>query len=950
MEIQWTLLVLTACVCAYGQVRVSNRGSNPNEGLPSNQGNNLVKFLKNNIAPPTIPVVQNQILNKPKNEFPSDDHQKLGQDERVKQTNRILKDTQKTSHLYDTQDKNKNVGKVYQVVEMEGQDNTVVNAGSVDKNVETNRASKVNVQFMEAIPARNENKVGQVDGMNNEVPHPPENNQEKTAETMRGDAPVISDKGIIGGLANQPLVQSEIYRADNNIPRNAQLEELEKSKDELKVLWDWNDFSVNFEQYVLPEQKVRRAPHSTVGEPWPMPQYYIAKKKVLYRLDKVNFSFSVVQESCDVIEQAVERYKRIILEDSVQDPYDNLQNAQGSSYREPAPKYEDTPYARAPHLTGISVKIRRPCTKYPSETSDESYDLFVKQKGAFIYANEVWGALRGLETFSQLVFKGSNDELYIKDTVINDYPRFIHRGLLIDTSRHYIFKEVIFDVMDGMLQNKMNVFHWHIVDDQSFPYQSRVYPDLSEKGAFHPAFVYSLEDIAEIIEYARIRGIRVIPEFDTPGHTYSWGLSRPDILTQCYQGGRPVNGYLGPMDPSKNETFRFLKNLFNEVFHVFKDKFVHLGGDEVPMTCWSSNPEVLRLLARLEGRPENQYEKSNSDMYSFDIRKVLEYYENRFTSDLKELAKKRNNGASFIMWQEIMNNHIQLPKDTVIQIWQGDMSDVQRAISLGHRALYSTCWYLDLIEYGTKWPKYYTCDPADSSMGYQIDESKVLGGEACLWAEYIDNENLMTTLWPRASAAAERLWSSKNVKDLDKAAERLQEHRCRMLSRGLAVGQISGPDYCLRRGLHHHTRNNGTKNCTSEFCSLQRDLVEIERINVHVERSERNIADCSNISGVGNVVLTVTVTLLIIGVIVGIKKTGGKIIQIRIYILESPHITQMAWRLLSLTLEDLFKLFLKISRERACTYVKKKKKLYIHVYICMYEEFQKPCPDVNAMQ
>ncbi|KAK3603826.1 hypothetical protein CHS0354_042831 [Potamilus streckersoni] len=651
----------------------------------------------------------------------------------------------------------------------------------------------------------------------------------------------------------------------------------------MRIVWDWSDFAVNFEQFVMPEQKIRRAPHPTTGEPWPMPQYYIKKDDKVFRIDKTHFYFKITKNRCDVIDKAVLRYQAYILRDTIEDAYDNLQHAQGSPIFDPSQKYEDPLYTRAPYVSIVNVKIRQPCSRFPTEKSDESYDLFVKRTGVYLWANEVWGALRGLETFSQLVFRGTDGELYIKDVVINDYPRFRHRGVHIDSSRHFIFKEVIFDVLEGMAQNKMNVLHWHIVDDQSFPYQSKVYPDLSEKGAYHPSYVYTHEDIAEITEFARLRGIRVMPEFDSPGHSYSWGLSRPDLLTQCYQGDHAVDGYLGPMDPSKNETFRFLKNLFKEILHVFKDQYIHLGGDEVPMTCWSSNPEVLRLLAQLQGKQNIEVKQNDPYYYSYDIRKVLEYYVTRLTTDIKSLGRKRSNGVRFVFWQEIMNNNVQLPNDTIIQVWQGDMSDVQRAITMGYSVLYSSCWYLDLIEYGTKWSKYYHCDPADTSFGYSIDESKVLGGEACLWSEYIDNENLMTTLWPRASAAAERLWSHKDVRDLENAATRLQEHRCRMLSRGLPVGQISGPDYCLRRGKRRTYLNETVSmNCTAGQC-IDEDREVIEKFNVRIEQKGRGMSDCSQVVvQAGSHLAIILLIIIVIGVGFGLKCTNGKIVQLKV--------------------------------------------------------------------
>ncbi|XP_060596365.1 uncharacterized protein LOC132750412 isoform X1 [Ruditapes philippinarum] len=695
---------------------------------------------------------------------------------------------------------------------------------------------------------------------------------------------------------NQGIDTNEIPRniglpADvNNVERDQQnrkkvIQPTEEEKPgSLKVVWDWSDFAVNFEQYVMPEQKIRRAPHSTTGEPWPLPQYYVSKKDKIYRIDRASFRFDLSKIKCDIIEKAIERYRPYVLEDPVEDVYDNFQHSQSTMFEDPSIKYDKQLFLDAPVLPRVLIKIRKPCSKYPTAKSDESYDLFVKRTGVHIWANEVWGALRGLETFSQLIFKGTNQLLYIRDTVINDYPRFSHRGLLIDSSRHFIFKETIYDVLEGMSQNKMNVLHWHLVDDQSFPFYSNAYPDLSAKGAFHPSFVYMPEDVADIIEYARLRGIRVEPEFDTPGHTYSWGLSRPDLLTQCYQGDRPVDGYLGPMDPTKNETFRFLKNFFKDVIHSFKDQYIHLGGDEVPMTCWQSNSEVTKFLAKLEGKPETEIRNSDPYYYSYDIRKVLEYYVTRLIKDIKSMSSTRSSGVRLVFWQEIMNNNVQLPNDTIIQVWQGGMEEVERAISLGMNVIYSSCWYLDLIEYGTKWSKYYQCDPADATYGFNIDESKVLGGEACLWAEYIDNENLMTTLWPRASAVAERLWSSKEVRDLDAAAARLQEHRCRMLSRGLGVGQISGPDYCLRRGKRRQSVNETSSNCTQAQCSgyNEKSRFEVENIKVEFEQKGGRISDCSQaVLQAGGQLTVVILLLILVAIAATLTVTKKKMAQVR---------------------------------------------------------------------
>lgn len=213
-----------------------------------------------------------------------------------------------------------------------------------------------------------------------------------------------------------------------------------------------------------------------------------------------------------------------------------------------------------------------------------------------------------------------------------------------------------------MSYNKLNVFHWHIVDDNSFPYQSIRFPELADKGAFHRSMVYTPGDVQKVIEHARYRGIRVIPEFDTPGHTRSWGESHPELLTACYgqcppfflhnkvsfynvhismmilsvcvadSAGR-TDGTLGPFDPTAPTLYQFLRELFAEIVNTFPDPYVHLGGDEVPFDCWASNPQIRAYMHR----------RGFNDSY--------QRLEEEYIQQLLNITWSLN--ASSIVWQEV---------------------------------------------------------------------------------------------------------------------------------------------------------------------------------------------------------------------------------------------------------------------------------------------------------
>ncbi|KAK5852384.1 hypothetical protein PBY51_023855 [Eleginops maclovinus] len=515
------------------------------------------------------------------------------------------------------------------------------------------------------------------------------------------------------------------------------------------------------------EQTERVVQASKYGSLWPLPQK-VQISEVSFKLNGFSFKISDAKEStagpsCSLLQDAYRRYYEYMF---------------GSFKRQEVRKSRR---AGPSELTELQVWITSPesdCDSFPSVASDESYELTVGQPYAVLKAPKVWGALHGLETFSQLVYGDENGAKSINSTTISDFPRFAHRGILLDSSRHFLPIKVLLANLETMAMNKFNVFHWHIVDDPSFPYLSRTFPQLSQQGAYHPyTHVYTPADVKMVIEFGRLRGIRVIPEFDTPGHTQSWGKGQKDLLTPCYSGSKP-SGSFGPVNPILNTTYDFMSQFFKEISTVFPDAYIHLGGDEVDFSCWRSNPDIQKFME------QQGFGQDFTKLESFYIQRLL---------DIVATTQK-----GYMIWQEVFDNGVKLKADTVVHVWIGGGANEEMAkvTGEGYTTILSAPWYLDYISYAQDWQKYYKVEPLNFN-GTDEQKKLVIGGEACLWGEYVDATNLTPRLWPRASAVAERLWSAKDVTDINDAFNRLSVHRCRMVERGIPAEPLFS-SYCPR--------------------------------------------------------------------------------------------------------------------------------------------------------
>ncbi|WP_353136683.1 family 20 glycosylhydrolase [Pseudopedobacter sp.] len=380
---------------------------------------------------------------------------------------------------------------------------------------------------------------------------------------------------------------------------------------------------------------------------------------------------------------------------------------------------------------------------------DESYQLEVNENRITIKAATDIGAMYGLETLLQLL-EADEKGFYFPQVSIQDAPRFPWRGLMIDVVRHWIPYEVIIRNIDAMLAVKMNVLHLHLTDDQGFRVESKVHPKLHEKGSNGQYFTQ--EQLRDIVKYAADRGIRVVPEFDMPGHASSWFPGYPEYASAkgTYQIETKYSHFepAPTMDPTNESLYPFLDTFIQEMTNIFPDEYIHIGGDENRGQQWDANPKIQEFKKK-----HNLH--SNMELQTW------------FNGRLQKILAKY--GKKMMGWDEILEPGIS--KDIMIHSWRGKHS-LTEAAKMGYPVIISSGYYVDLL-FDAK--DYYLNEPLEEGHDLTPEQlANVYGGESAMWGEIVSAETIDSRAWPSTAAIAERLWSPREIRDVKDMYRRLE--------------------------------------------------------------------------------------------------------------------------------------------------------------------------------
>ena len=378
----------------------------------------------------------------------------------------------------------------------------------------------------------------------------------------------------------------------------------------------------------------------------------------------------------------------------------------------------------------------------------EGYKLTVAKDGITVEAADESGAVWALTTVTELTAEGEA----LPIVTIEDAPHYGHRGLSLDCSRHFFTADEVKKVIDQMTRVKLNVLHWHLVDDQGWRIECKTLPLLHETTGTY----YTQEEIRSVIEYARVRGMEIIPEIDMPGHTRSMIAAYPHL--SCFGEKTELCQFGGIFEkilcPGKDETFEFIEKLLTEVCALFPDDRFHIGGDEAPKTEWKKCPHCK---ARMEALGLTDYE----DLQGY------------FTKRVVAILKKH--GKRAVCWNDVLESK-DVDTGNIIQYWTAQHeAPVPAFIERGGKVIFSnmSALYFDYPHGINSLNKVYHYQPVVMGKSY-ADSPNMLGYEAALWSEQVETpEHLEELLFPRLYAVSEIAWNEAgDYADFEHRAEK----------------------------------------------------------------------------------------------------------------------------------------------------------------------------------
>ena len=414
----------------------------------------------------------------------------------------------------------------------------------------------------------------------------------------------------------------------------------------------------------------------------------------------------------------------------------------------------------------------------------EGYTLSVMPETVTISAPAPAGIFYGIQTLRQLLPPEiesaepvENIEWKIPCCEIEDRPRFKWRGLLLDCCRHFMTKDFVKRYIDLLAYHKMNTLHWHLTEDQGWRIEIKQYPKLTEIGAWRKSpdgnpygGYYTQNDIREIVAYAKTRFVNIVPEIELPGHATAALAAYPEY--SCTGGPFEVGTEWGIYDdvycPGKEETFRFLEDILDEVIGLFPGPYIHIGGDECPKVRWQ-NHDLCQKRILDEGL------KGENELQSWFIKRIGKFLKSK--------------GKRLIGWDEIMEGG--LPPEATVQVWR-NMDFAREAARAGHGVILSPTShaYFDYPPDRINLRQVYTFDPAPDNLAPEVI-AHILGGECNMWTERAPQDTIDSKVFPRILAMSEVLWTDRSQQDYDVFYTRVRKHYQRLDYLGVDYGPES---------------------------------------------------------------------------------------------------------------------------------------------------------------